>query len=186
MDFKGWGAPWGLESLRKVSRFLRGLRGWAGFRWAQHVSESAEMSFVLWGAVVSDLLSWTPPPSLLAHLTVIRRTIASLKNTWSVISSITLGFDHYPWISQGWTNSSPVLKRVPPLLKLYRIFLSLLCQFKAVVILLQRKGCRVTICHPSIYTEIVHVCCKKISDIKGLSFFQNCTSSEGGKKGKMS
>lgn len=52
-----WGVPWGLESLRKVSRFLRGLRGWAGFRWAQHVSESAEMSFVPWGAVMSDLLS---------------------------------------------------------------------------------------------------------------------------------
>lgn len=164
-----------------------GLGGWAGFRWAQHISRSAEMSFVLWEIVVSGLPLLNSSPKLTVHLTVIHPTIASSKHTWSVISSTTLCFGHYPWISQGWTNSSLILKcTYITKTQLYGIFLSLLCQFNAVVILLQRKGCWVAICHPSICTEIVHVCCKKISDVKGLSFFLNTTSSEGGKKGKMS
>lgn len=46
------------------------------------------------------------------------------------------------------------------------------------VVLLQNRYW-VTICHPNICTEIVNVCCKKISNGRRLSFILSSASSEG-------
>lgn len=103
---RGWPAPWNLGQSGKVSGSWARLGGWAGFRPAQPNAKSCYnarnivfcplRSCSVWPALINS------SPKQAVHLAVINWTINSLKHTWLIISSITLCFGHYPWISQGW------------------------------------------------------------------------------------